>query len=1030
MAERGGRAAADGFQYQYLVTLEALLDAADDGGSEVAAALIETVPGGSGIPSDGTAADGTAADGTDTVDPDAVDFFLVRESGSPVLAAQVKSGGPGVVMSGPAAFAVLLRMVRAHPDADAYRLVTNLRLHPKAALLNQVLSRTEPERLGSDLERSVLDRSPLRSTVAGLTPEELRGLGRARVQADSRDRYRLHEELRERIRAVRSRHRHGSGLRSADRMSNHLVREIFRRAGGEGGGVFTLADFRAEVLTPGQLLAEDSGVFDWGLMVGRVPAPPDLPRPDVLERIAAALGAEAAGRTVSSCALLGLSGMGKTSLAAAFAHDRADSYDRIFWVDAESEAALLGAFQQVRTSLTADRRPAPDGGSGLRQEVHALLATTAERWLMVFDNARDRRQLHPWLPAAGRGHLVITSTDQAGWATHPGRIEVDRLSVEEAAELVRMRLTTGPDARAPLTGEERRNADRLAAVLERWPLALELACGYLAGCERGLAEVPRYLERIRALALDHADSVPSGYPDTLVGAIRLALGRLARTAPGRHPDVAATALSSMAAAAYFAAPRIPVQLLLATVLVPREEVLRTGQQAPLVLVDSPENDFNADDVHRALRSESLVKRDDPLCTEPPQEWSPAHTEGIDETVGVNEIVQHVVRTLLEAGKPDGAGRTQARFHLERAALHTQGWLSAFAEQADETHLLAVLPHAQSVADHARRLGIASDELALLWGNLGGVLSGLGEFGAARTCFEAELDHLLQREVPVPLLELKTRGALADLAHLQQAPDAEVLAQLGRVRDLARSLKASCPNDVVNTVANALTTLRRVIGRQCPGPEAAGLLDDLRSLCDELPETPQSRIGAELRRLTTSLTTEALSARQIEERCRALLADPRLPLLQRTDANGLLAESLAHQDRWAEAASVLRPLVDGARDSPLNPQGLVSTAHNLGLRAGLCAMLRDPEAYRLLVLAIELLDLAKEEHLRTQPGMSVKLGLLRLAAATAAPARDPELIRRARAGVPTGSAELSAPHEIGWRHLYEVALLTSRTIAPD
>jgi hypothetical protein len=64
-------------------------------------------------------------------DPDAIDFYLVGGDRSPVLAAQVKSGGPGTEMSAPAAFAVLVRMIKARTSAKAYSLITNMRLHAK-----------------------------------------------------------------------------------------------------------------------------------------------------------------------------------------------------------------------------------------------------------------------------------------------------------------------------------------------------------------------------------------------------------------------------------------------------------------------------------------------------------------------------------------------------------------------------------------------------------------------------------------------------------------------------------------------------------------------------------------------------------------------------------------------------------------------------------------------------------------------------------------------------------------------------------
>ncbi|MGA6175180.1 hypothetical protein ACPEIF_33635 [Streptomyces sp. NPDC012600] len=182
MAERGGQAAAFGFQYQYLVTLEELLAAAKGLRPGVHAAVIEPTE--------------TDAEGVD--DPDAIDFDLVDGDRSPVLAAQVKSGGPGTELSAPAAFAVLMRMIKARPSAKAYSLITNMRLHSKAVHLNRVLRLTDPHELQQQLA-ALLERSSRQEENAkGLNHDELLRLRRARIVPDTREPHELREQLRAR----------------------------------------------------------------------------------------------------------------------------------------------------------------------------------------------------------------------------------------------------------------------------------------------------------------------------------------------------------------------------------------------------------------------------------------------------------------------------------------------------------------------------------------------------------------------------------------------------------------------------------------------------------------------------------------------------------------------------------------------------------------------------------------------------------------------------------------------------------------
>ncbi|AUG78191.1 hypothetical protein CFP65_3395 [Kitasatospora sp. MMS16-BH015] len=997
MSERGGQAAANGFQYQYLVTLEALLESAENAPTDVVAAVIE--------PTHLTARVRWSATAGSAEDPDAVDFLLVDADHQPVVAAQVKSGGPGTLIHAPTAFAALLRMVRSHPSARSYELITNRKLHRKTADLHQLLTS------GKDLEyirgelKEILSLSSQKTEPDNLSDIELLGLSRSSIRTDIRDRHELRDQLRERIRRYRLNHREGLGPSTAGRMSNHLVSEILQRASGGSDGVFTLDDFRAELLTSSPYLAHDLGAFDWGIMVGPVPAAPALPRLDLIARIRGSLHAVADGRSVASCVLLGLSGMGKTSLAASYAHDLADSYDQIFWVNAESDATLLVSFRSVHDWLLPRHADSSSDESQLRDRVRALLSSSAERWLMIIDNAADQRRLQSWLPTSGRGHVIITSTNQSGWATHPHRIDVQRLTPEESSALVHRRL----GAASSPTDSDRCAASDLSSTMEHWPLALELACGYLAGCERGLDEVPRYLKKIRDLALDHRASIPAGYPETLVGAIRLALTRVAGPHNRQLPDVPSVALASIGVAAYFASRQIPVQLMLAAVTVPREVVLEYDVTLPVVLQDDPDNTYSADEVHRALRSESLVQRDEPLCTHPPQEWSAAHQEEIDDTISVNEIVQQVVRGLQERSGDMGP-------RLSQAALHAQIWLTAFIEHADETHLLAVLPHVQSLAEHAGRLNLSSDDIALLWGNLGGVYYARGEYEAARNAFEAELAYILQRNAPAPVLELKIRGSLAELARLEKRSVEDLVTHLNRVRVLAEQLRHSRPREVADVVANALTTLREATHRHSQGSEVSRLITEFTELQATTPTTPGARALTELHRINEVLSQVGSPDGHAEEQCRALLADAGLPLLQRVQVAGLLAESLAFQERWTEVFSALEQLEDYTRKSPLGRQSIAMTLHNIGLAAGLRSAHDLGDCHEIVTTVLRISSLLDEKHLSLDPAMPLKLKILRLLDATKAgdTARIDELNRELQHAETTG--RLSADHEAGWRHL--------------
>jgi transcriptional regulator with XRE-family HTH domain len=234
-------------------------------------------------------------------------------------------------------------------------------------------------------------------------------------------------------------------------------------------------------------------------------------------------------------ALHGIGGVGKTQLAAEYAHRFAASYDLAWWIGAE-QGGLIG--DQVAALGSALGCIPP--GAAMEVVRSAVLAELRARgrWLLVFDNAETPAEVAAWLPG-GSGHVLITSRER-GWAELAAPVEVDVLARAESAALLQARV-------AGLGGAD---ADRLAAELGDLPLALAQAAGLMA--ESGMAP-GEYLGLLHARAgplLDQA--VPGSYPRSLAAATALTAARLAAD------DPAAAELASLCA---FLAPEpIPEDL--------------------------------------------------------------------------------------------------------------------------------------------------------------------------------------------------------------------------------------------------------------------------------------------------------------------------------------------------------------------------------------------------------------------------------------------------------------------------------------
>jgi len=234
-------------------------------------------------------------------------------------------------------------------------------------------------------------------------------------------------------------------------------------------------------------------------------------------------------------ALHGMGGVGKTQLAAEYAHRFAGTYELAWWINAE-QGGLIG--DQVAALGLALGCVQPGAGTeAVRMAVLAELQHRG-RWLLVFDNAEDPADVAPWLPGGG-GHVLITSR-QHGWNEVAAPVEVDVLARAESMAILQTRVSG-------LSGTD---AGRLAAELGDLPLAIAQAAGFMADTGMSGDEFLVLLQTRAGQLL--AQGTPGSYPRSLAAATGLIADRLARW------DPAAAELASVCA---FLAPEpIPQSL--------------------------------------------------------------------------------------------------------------------------------------------------------------------------------------------------------------------------------------------------------------------------------------------------------------------------------------------------------------------------------------------------------------------------------------------------------------------------------------
>ncbi len=216
--------------------------------------------------------------------------------------------------------------------------------------------------------------------------------------------------------------------------------------------------------------------------------------------------------------IVGMGGIGKTELAAAYIHHNRDKYEIIWWIRAEHHDRVRDALVKLAQRLGL-REAATDSGRDrtIMAVLDTLQSAARSSWLLVYDNAVNPLELQKYLPASRpRGHVIITSR-QLNWPSYiiADGIELLPFTEREAVSFLRSKVPglTAGDGREQLTQEEdaRREGEarRLAAELGHLPIAIDHAAAYLA--ETTLS-VDEYLTRFAENAHQLLSEQP-GDPD-------------------------------------------------------------------------------------------------------------------------------------------------------------------------------------------------------------------------------------------------------------------------------------------------------------------------------------------------------------------------------------------------------------------------------------------------------------------------------------------------------------------------------------
>ncbi|MGW1127763.1 FxSxx-COOH system tetratricopeptide repeat protein [Streptomyces sp. NPDC002526] len=236
--------------------------------------------------------------------------------------------------------------------------------------------------------------------------------------------------------------------------------------------------------------------------------------------------------------LHGMSGVGKTQLAAEYVYRFGSEYDVVWWVQADRRALYRQKLAELAPELGLST--GPEYGERLRAVRDSLRrGEPHSHWLLILDGADEPDQIWDLVPT-GPGHVLITSRNPE-WSEHNSNlVEVPVYRRDESVAFIRRR--------APrLTPAE---ADQLADALEDLPLLLDQTAGWLNDSDLSVEE---YIELLEGGIDQDVVKVSADFPLAFQTAWSILLNKLRDTVP--------ESVDLLRLCSFFAPGSIPVKLL-------------------------------------------------------------------------------------------------------------------------------------------------------------------------------------------------------------------------------------------------------------------------------------------------------------------------------------------------------------------------------------------------------------------------------------------------------------------------------------
>lgn len=591
----GGAAAAYGFRRQYLAAAEEILCIVKERADDLAGLtlIIEPTRPDLGIVS--------------VADDDIVDF-ATEIDGSVVRRVQVKSSKSPSGMN-PLRYSDASEIFgRMGTSAGEIVILTN------KPLAERLLKACGPPTRSADSQEVY---RVVAETITGGASNPAR-----LIQRDQRSAMDIKQSILAHIRALRRDNALGQGERSVGLLAALLLDAIFESAADLSQRRLNAEELKTMLCLPDTETAHALRRFDWGVPLIEVPRLVSaVPRTDELTTLTELFTESVATRNPKVVILTGVTGFGKSTIAADFCHLNRHFFEEVCWVDSRSVDLVQARIKDVLEGLEVDVASVRDVGVAFQTQ----MSRRSGPFILIFDGAQSAADIAPFIPTSGCGLVVVTTSDSTGWAPTATQLHVGSFTEEEAVECF--------GAYAGLEfGAHSEIVRGVVNRLERLPLAIAMAASYFRNADEDISQLSAKYFASLADFLDDDSARPRDFDRTAFAAVRFAVSRLGEAAGAGSAYKRETQLL-VYHSAFFAPELIPLNLILQTVASDFVTIDLTHPPSPVVASQQRRNAILTN-----LRTQTIAKRRQ--YVDAFGELNPA-----SDTISIHPLVHEILRTI-------------------------------------------------------------------------------------------------------------------------------------------------------------------------------------------------------------------------------------------------------------------------------------------------------------------------------------------------------------------------------------------------